>query len=582
MKGWYEATLTMMLESPFLSASLDARPFGVDVGQLRGDRGGNEFPIFAGSQLRGLLRHALTQLREGGVEVDAALDLFGDEGEDNEAVGQIAFSDAFPPTALESEGIVTRIRVNPKTGAVQKGALLTAELCRPVGEKVAFAGTILYYAADADRAKQIATALENAAKQVRAMGAFKTAGFGRVEAASVEGPPDFPKIAVSPSIEPNEGARQRICFTVAGHLLVDAYRPEQNVLIGAEEISGAALKGALAYRLKKSGASVDHDGMLDGDLGKAFSRMILSFARPQGVGPPAPLSWMQFTTDREQGAQLRDAVSDAAECLLSEGYERVPAFASDFKDGDWAYGEAPEAPTLPRETRTRLAIDPDSGAAKPAALFSHRFLPNAEEHNIRWSCIAQWPDDDPPAEYYEILAHLRAGLPFLGRLKASVLNVEVTEESSPKLEVSRAVVITLETPHWMLRAADLKDESSLATAVERYFADASHNRLKLARDQHNAARLFAAQDLRGGFQAARYRAFGDCIEPFVLMRAGSVFVLETDESLDCRMILEAWSRYGLPDVKIGGVEPDHTVSPFLRSNGFGAVLISPLQISGRL
>ena len=567
--GYYQAEIVVALESPFLSAGLAARSFGIDAAALVDAEG---HPLLPAGLVRGVLRHALSKLGPRGA---AVLALFGAEGDEREGTGAIRFRDC----RAESKGgkqDVTRIAIDEDTGTAREGALLVIELSHPIGEEVAFRGNLAFPAQDEGKAVEIVATLNEALRLVVAVGAYKTVGFGRVlrQATRVE----RPKItkAFTPATPKKEGRNFTFSFALDGPLLLDSDYPEQNVLRGASRISGAALKGALARRLVDAGLGNRSSGLVEGRLGEALSKAIFGFADAEV--PPPPLSLLQLY-GKDSKARLWDAsAGEPPDGWIIGG--KVPAFTPDWKHADWAEGAQPPGPSLPFETRTRLAIDADRGAADEGKLFTQQFIP-ADAKRL-WTARISWPESigKPPPEFYSLLAHLEAGLFSIGRLKAGTCKerLEVLPATAAAAPVGEArIALVLATPHLMLRAADLADEASLVSAVKTYFTLASGGAWTLACSAEGDPLLFARQELRGGFQAARFKPFGErVLEPFVLMQAGSVFVLERGGATksDPDAVLRLWQEEGLPDPQWEAVALDHRNCPFLQANGFGAVRIA--------
>ncbi|MEZ5792195.1 MAG: RAMP superfamily CRISPR-associated protein [Nitratireductor sp.] len=181
--GYYECSISLKLESPFLSAGLAAPAFGLDVTQLR-DVSGR--PIFPAGQIRGVIRNALQVLSDHGYAgAVPVLGMFGDKDKEDSGEGEpgrMRFRD-LRATEPEEPQSNTRIRINETTGAVEQGHLLVTEIAWPIGKHVDFAGKVAFFAASGDDAKTIRTVLEKALKLVQSIGAFKTSGFGRIESA---------------------------------------------------------------------------------------------------------------------------------------------------------------------------------------------------------------------------------------------------------------------------------------------------------------------------------------------------------------------------------------------------------------
>ncbi|MEZ5792194.1 MAG: hypothetical protein R3D34_15915 [Nitratireductor sp.] len=365
---------------------------------------------------------------------------------------------------------------------------------------------------------------------------------------------------------------------------MDTSRPEQNVLRTDTVISGAALKGALASMICDATAGDEGKSILDGTLGVALSKAVFGSAR----ATPAPLAASILQAgDFHDPAKNCDAV-DATGVPVSDfapgGTSRQSfiaspaAFSPDFKSAKWKEGQEPNAGNLPLESRTRLAIDYETGAADQGKLFSQEFVPAPIEsaEGPLWQCEISWPDSEPDAEFYQLLAWLKLGLFSIGKLKAGAVDVTVEAleaQGSVQLAAGDRLAIVLQSPCWMLRAEAMAGETQFTAAVEAYLKQAGKDAFALARIGDDPA-IFAQQQIRGGFQVSRHSPFGDdLLEPFILMSPGSVFVLEVIKAELAGEVLAGWKTSGLPDLTKIGAASAQNAPPYLSENGFGAVRI---------
>lgn len=569
MSGWYESRITLKVEAPFLSASLESRGFGVDVGQLTTDGDDGKLAVFPGSLIRGNLRHALKLLKTHDVDVERALSLFGAPGDEEENRGDIAFHDMISNRPVQP-GDVTRIRIDDATGSVVKGMLATVEIPFPFGDIVTFEGKVRFFAESEVTAEEIAKTLSDAASQVRAIGAVKTAGFGRVERFEVHSPGQAIIPSEIRSFEAGDARRFTMRFTVSGHLLVDAERSESNVLTGRDAISGAALKGALARRLTAGAGSSE----VTGPLRDALTNLHIGFARPVGWAPKNDFAAMKPARSPELGASA--VAKGLGERLgeLGETGEAPAVFSSSWKEQP---ADAATQEEIRWETRTRLEVDEASGAAKEGRLFTQTFIVDPSRQELEFECRLVASGGMETSDLSTLLGAVNSGLPYLGKFAAAVQNISLLADDQLPREnekVDDRIVLSLLSPHRMVRADDMHSESALHEAVNRYFDEVGDGAVRLSNDDDGAPLFFAEQEVRNGYQAIRFANKTEgIIEPFILMKAGSVFVLDVIEPTIAEKKLRDWLELGLPDLQINGREPTFEQSPFLRSNGYGEVAL---------
>lgn len=555
----YTAPISVEIESPFLFRGLAARQHGLDAAHIR-DHDGR--PVIPGPEIKGVLRHALKMLDAP----DKVKAWFGERDMPERRGERVVFRDCVMQ-APEKAARTTRIRIDGDTGTVKKGHLQVVELVLPVGAQAVFRGAVSYVARDPADAELLRDWLDRALKIVRSMGAFKTAGFGRVLRDGTKVSPADAGVALVPATV----ARKRdyeLSFALDRPLLVDADQTAPNVFRGRPVIPGAVLKGALAERLRAAGV-LEKDGPLD----RALSRLTIGHAFPSLDGTAAAPVWpksLAVLTGDLDGVDARpfyDAAvpEDWTDAMALVGANRWLAFQPDWKGGT-------DGP--PMITRTRVKIDEKTGAAEEGNLFSQVMVAHRVKGTpMRWTARIAWPDDAPDgdAELGRLTAVLNGGLHGIGKTRAMMETVEVS--AVPKeapLPASGQVRVMLRTPHLMIRAAALKDGAALENAVRDYWQAASGGALQLG-SAADGPGFFATQTLIGGQQLVRFAYDPKVVEPFVCMDAGSVFVLEMVKPERARRLLDSWRRHGLPT----GTKVSWDKCPFVPENGFGAIEIDP-------
>lgn len=575
---FYRSEISVTLESPFVIQGLSARAFGIDAAQMR-DHCGR--PILPSTEIKGLIRHAATM-----IDKTRSDDLFGEEGEEDARSLRPIFSDCVARIEQRTgEGDLhrtTRVAIDDETGAVRHGYLQVVELVVPPGDTVVFAGNLVFVAKDQTEAADTVSFLRKAFDLVHAVGAFRTAGFGRVVSRSISEPKQGSPLMPERALPRGDF---EIVFTLDRPLMVDIERVSDNVTRGASVIPGGVLKGVLAARTRRAGWL---DNSANDPVGTALSRLTIGHAhpeivrddgKPEAVDPVFQLSLMAFG---DGNGWLDAAVADDWEAALKRS--SPAAFHHDWKESE---GDYPPATSSERITRTRVAIDPGRGAGDEGKLFTQVAVsPIAKGKQVRWRARVSWPgrtsedEDDLLGLLCAALADETGGLVGIGKTDASTVDLDCVD--APPLSVDpvtlgEEVRIMLITPHLMVRCVHMENETTLANAVAEYWEKVSCGALSLASDA-GGPRIFAEQALVGGEVMTRFPLFNehgaDIMEPFVCMKPGSVFVLKIREPARAAAKLSDWLRLGLPESPLLPVQRWDT-SPFVRENGYGAIRLNP-------
>lgn len=598
-----EIALSITLVSPFLMQGLSVAALGIDAPALR-DGSKSQCPIIPSDQVKGLLRAACVTLADAGVHIDGVkLDktliahLFGgksDETGNNPTQwgepqrGAVIFNDLTAPSQRSSS--FTRVCIDPETGAAKNGALQTVELVAPLGQRVTFSGIAIarFDAQTMLKPKKLsleewlAELLHTAINVIPAVGALKTAGFGRVIKASAScraeksGTLGMPNVTAAATDTPPVRERRYVRFD--RRLLVDAERVADNVWKGQEIIPGTVFKGALAERLRLAGVDTSEAS----EYGKALADIRFSHAfpadengRPVGFALPASLHHYQNSTGTYVACGLSIKGRDALPaCAESDHEPAIPRFFPDWKAADrqaivaathWPSFKPP--PPLPRG-HTSIGKD---YIAKDQELFVDVGI---STNDRRW-CLEIGQGTASAPVFAEFMALLDQGLDGIGATGAHA--TFETAGSAPwdwpsHLDQARSGdglwAVTLATPALMFR-----DPRPGMDPVEQYKA--------YWKDRIDGAELvdvFAWQTLTGGYLGLRRRMYGqDRYYPFVLTQPGSVFLLRglTETRLEELM------RTGLPAQAPSGMAPDVPLTwrtcPYRPENGYGAILVNVID-----
>jgi len=544
--------VAVTLEAPFLMRGIEGLGFGVDAAQLRDAHGRAVIP---GDQLRGLLRQAVRDLTGAGSSFE--IDVFGPPAKDQqgstaETRGHLVVGDlsaACPAT----EEILPRVAIDGETGSAKSGHLVMVEAVAPIGRPVVFTGELVVLV-EQGQAQSAVDKLTAALGLIPSIGAFQTAGFGRV-VETVLDPVGQPEGLLPTPIRQRHGQRFAWSFGFDRPLLVAADKLEANVLAGTEVVPGAALKGALARRLRLAGKDTDQppwDGIVSGlRIGHAFPRW-------QGVehGRALPLS---VVTDRD-ATLWRDELREAEASLLPN--DSVPLFQPDWKSKALPSIRAKLGigGGLKQLMRTRTAIDEVRGAADDGSLFSYRMI---DPMDVRWRCEVDTAGLGG-AELDLVLEILAAGLEGIGKTDAAMVEPALQPAAAlpapqPVPGTSDTFAVMLETPALILDTPDLASEATLVQAFKDYFDRASGGKVKLVR-------FFASESWAGGIVARGRSPY----RPFVLVDAGSCFLLEGDPAP-----IAGWLKDGLPLPRWAVQEGlDWRTCRYLPENGFGAISVN--------
>lgn len=568
----HRLTLRVILRSPFIIPGPSISAMVADTEPARNADG---LPIIPYSLIRGLFRDAVQK-----ADLPEVLAAFGkasgeeapDTGSDAiDATRQRASSNAPARRTLEFTDLVadlpppvngqaappvfTRIAIDSEgTGAGRDGQLQFIQLVAPLAREVTFSGTITCSATDPDR---IIKGLKLAKGLIHAVGSCKSSGFGEVTRIELSAAPATTK----PSVEKSGRLTRHvdIAFAIDRPFVVNSERTNANQFKGAAVIPGAVLKGALATLVNHMGVSSDQLARLrighafPAERGKAPARI-----------PPLSLALCRHADNRRAIFDLLTA--GRLDRHLADGWS-PPAFA-----GDWKHADSSAIldrldiadPRLRRDVRTRTAIDSNSNTARydedkgKGALFSYNAVRPDSHH---W--VSRWlvPDDISNEQLNQLEQVLGDGLPGIGKTRATATAVAFTPvtDSTPE---------PLPGDFWALT---LQTDAVLGNGSRDDYAAYWHN-LGFRLINH-----FADQRLVGGYQALRYPARTDGYMPYVLTRAGSVFLLSGGDAGQVQELL----RNGLPPVSPYD-QRNWDAFPFGRENGYGAVQLNMVNHAAML
>lgn len=540
----------LVVEAPVLSRGLSVVRLGVDVAVAR-EPGGlpdEGRPIIPKDQIRGMLWHVLRDL-EGEAFV---LNWFGSKSTDplnTPRPGKVHFTDLRAETPEDAFGDATRIAIDDMTGAVAEGHLVTIEQPWPVGHLVTFRGSFYIEGGGSVLVRAIGEALT----VLPAIGAFKSAGFGRVDAAI--SPTDVPSAAQASAVGLVVDRHCELELEIHEPFCVDTERLDNNLFRGRPVIPGGAVKAVLARWL--------------GDVPTLWQKLD-SHLEAIHVGHARPMTPEMAALSV---AVPRSLVIDESGAVHDLFQESVAAdcgalrFQVDWKDKEWSAlpGHYRQL-EFDRDARTRTSVDWEKSGAKPGELFSISSI--VPRPGMRWVSTLRFPDALPATVIDALVDELHgAVLAGLGRTDA-VLTVRVRQSALPGKVIERSaagqVVVCLETP------ALLFDHAALAAV--NWDAQAAYRAYWQERGL-DLIEAIADQQLQGGHIAIRYPPgqlrdpAATLYEPYILTLPGAVFKLriaDTDEAA-----LQALLDGGLPLPNPLRGQANWRTCPFLPTNGYG-------------
>jgi hypothetical protein len=591
--------LSITLVSPFMTGAGGAPAFGLDQSLPR--RGG--LPYINGTLVRGVLRDAIISMlkrsptRLPGVDAPnaatLAATLFGrssgaasdfienefhdDLGGGAPERGALMIEDLVAHAPPARPGTLTRIAIDANSGTVREGHMQVLDLPYPIGEHVTFKGKAhLRAAANIEHARQL---LDLALHAVTALGAHKSAGFGRVAATAPAAPAVAASIVEETPVAPeNYASADRLCITFipAGPFLVDAERVAANLYRGSAIIPGGVIKGAFADALAKAGLLEKYNDLLAG--------AIFEHAQPTAV-----------TEHRYSCAVVpRSAVivPGAKDPVVDVARLKKPAMlgtAAPKFDVDWKTSGSPSdydqiarvlrerrqvgnhelGKLFERDLRTRTAIEYDRGCAfvddDGGKLFTQSLIDPAGKN---WAFTLTAPAKTDAGAFANFIADM-VGLPFyFGKAKTRAV-VEFVEDlitgDPPPLGAS--VGLVLQTPALLTPLGRLREKDG---AIESAYADYFAALLKGSGLTFSHA--YARQRYCGGYLAMRYREKGAFYQPHLATLMGSVFMFDVapDRKAQAAAKISELLRSGLP-VAGDFAQPHWQTCPMPRENGYGAV-----------
>lgn len=612
------------LLSPFLTGNAEAGWLQYDAKMLRNDDGKIVFP---GTLIRGVLRDVCESMTER-LSADVGLaglsnadtnkliaELFGEKSQAEQDDSQIPNISAFEPksakafygdlvsnktytpekeTQHETQplGANSKIRIarSDLTEASVEGSLQIIEMVEPIGEVVGFTMRVDY--AGTFDLEKVCKLIELAFTPIKAIGGSKSAGFGRFASnpkvtSEEDTNKNDDKLKTTNILKDDNFERLSLKLSLLGPLLISTQREGTNAFISDTIIPGGAIKAALAECLSTQELS---------SISEVLSEITISHGFPLSeknadqypVTLPKSLALYPLSPPciADEAQNLNPILASAQGKIVS------PIYAADQKYDQskfvrQKYSEAlasanvclPDS-DLARETRVRTSIDRKTEAAAmdgdTGQLFSQEV-------------IQPWMNDDKKAKvewYFTITSQKPGSIEKLiklidnakiriGKLRTKALLHNASDVAVPNPEIfckgkgRVSLWVGLRTDTLMFNIADV-NKHGVRKATGKYFQEVFGSELELEQ-------IFTEQELAGGYQALRYRENETHYLPWILAKAGSVFVVSMPENKQDALLKKAQELLvtGLPLPECYK-EKTWQTCPFIPQNGYGSVFYNPL------
>ncbi|MDD4273330.1 MAG: hypothetical protein PHG14_06330 [Desulfobacter postgatei] len=501
---------------------------------------------------------------------------------------------------VDSDRIRDRIKINAKSGAVEKGQIVMIENPFISGEEYTFTGK-LYFFSPAKETDHILKHVKTGFNWFSQIGAMKSIGFGQVAKVLFSQPvtaniPD-PGPGASPCME-KIGLEIRVHhpFCISGRPLIG------NLFRSETIIPGGALIGCIATTW--SHLAGQHDGQIPQDekrkaLVKNFSNIRITHGFPSEKKRTRPVVAPLSMARINNASCLYDVALLSKPCLIND----APLdFALDWKDNKdtltcypWPYLRMKTWGWchVRSELRIRTGIDRQRYRSKESELFAYeQCVPDKAVWYAQLD-LSRIADEN---ERTDVLEQLRSlldqGIIGLGKTKTTadiVFTSPGEHDIKPFFPSSitpvqdKIWVITLQTDT-LLGSPDTPktlDENAGAAQLFALYRSAWE---ELSQGKLELVRYFARQKLSGGrYRKQVFQKQTRTYKPWLLTEAGSVFVLKAcGDTVEAKEKIETWLNQGVPltrkvcqyyGIDVSG-DSQWQQCPFLPQNGYGEIVVN--------
>lgn len=372
--------LSIKIKGPFVSSSSTIDKFGCDNPTVKNHEGK---PIILGTQVLG-------KLKQYG---NFCNDLPQGEGKEelNNQRNKIFVSDLVINGDYKNKKNFVRIKINDE-GVVEDGALQVIESVLEAGEIAEFSGDLIYFGDEKDIEEEVKEALEEAYQ----IGAFKTIGYGKIEAVEVlENVSSF-KIETK---QLNDISYFSLKFKDLFCIAKPKTGSQGNLFESEEIISGAVLKGAFASLIDSE------NSLLKDNLDKIY----FSHAKPTRKPNFNRLNAIPITASLDNNKNI-------------VYYEDEPEkISTNLKSDDLTHLKKEllgEELNIPRTMRVRSAIDKETRRSKDEMLFAYECI---EPFDFNWNfyiSFEQLDDADKNQVKEQFIQTIKFGFYNIGKTDA--------------------------------------------------------------------------------------------------------------------------------------------------------------------
>jgi hypothetical protein len=591
-------TFTLTLKAPFLTRSSDNGAYGLDTSMARDAEGHYCFPR---KLIKGCLRQAWRELQaanEGSPSQANITKWLGDKSEKktkhvstvDPLRGQLLFDDFVTEATGRNESRV-RIRMDDGRGSADEGAMQVIETPFGVGEEVAFAGSVRYFAKDKGESEEIRGWVDCGLRWLTNLGAMENINFGQLTHVEVE---ETCVTVAATTATATGGDYLDVIINPLAEFCVGQRHPRTNIFISEQIISGGVIKGALATTwlslLDKAEAEINENtDPQRPQLGKYFSALRFTHAFPARAG----------TNERPVTPPLSLVKIDAPifyDVALCEGpgligaSPQAPSFFMDWKQSDDVIDAAFGIINPRRQLSVQTAIE--KNRAKANDLYSYeKIIPNGLDWYARIDMRAIEDAQERAQVEQQLRSLLAYGLRGFGKTKSSARlktldGGEIQDKLASDLTpVNSQWIITLQTRALLCDPKTLNETSGsneLHLAYRAAWVQLSQN--TKGDNVLDMVRYFASQTLTGGHYLYERFQKGNPYNPYLLTEAGSVFVLEavSGREAEAAACIKRWRERGLPlpewaiqrYARNGKSGDDWTNCPYLPENGYGEIAVN--------
>lgn len=575
---------TIRLAGPLLTQSSEPEDFGMDIVVAKNSDGK---PYIPGTLISGKLDQAWQEISDATSGKDVfspdLMCLLGKTSQNGQPFRkQLFFSDIIFTGRLTGKFIHNRVTIDNERGAACNQHLVFIDSPFLEGEEYDFEGTVSFFSTKED-SSLIEGYLKTGLQWLSQTGAMRTIGYGRVK--KVEFKSFISNTIPAPSTPVRIQDKIGLEITPEHPFCLAAKPVADNLFESTDFIPGSALIGSImtTWNFLTNG-QVDKERE---ELREHFNNLRITHAFPSDKAGKRPVVFPKSLVKIKTGKKKME-ILDAAICEKPFLYKgKTPLFSIDWKD----YFDVTQEfgwTQLHKELRIRTAIDPKTLRSAKEELFAYELVVPKEHSWYAELDLGKIDATKREVVFSQLNSLLSHGLIGLGKTKTPAVvefilppaSIQPVKSSDLTPVNSNQWIITLQSDT-LLGSPEHLDETSGAAELKKMYeetwSELSGGKLKLVR-------YFASQRLNGGTWRRETNQQGQQYCPWLLTEAGSVFVLEADESSpdDARKMVKEWFEHGLPVkgevCKYYNINPDPDIlwktCPFIPQNGYGEIAVN--------